>query len=204
MIRACKEGGRLVWLICQASLGRRKGKLLVRGIDGAEWVFCPLTKSIKRGKVSIEVCRGCRHFTRFEQTYIPQMRQTRKTPFLRPITLKTGFHVTRTLNRSKAKGSSARLLPHTPSLMMERRSLVDVFEEEDHLIVLAELPSVDKKDVNIKTDESTITITAENATKKYLEVVRLPARIKRGTVKFTYKNNILQVRLKKLLVQSIN
>jgi HSP20 family protein len=82
--------------------------------------------------------------------------------------------------------------------MRERQPLVDVFEEGDHFIVLAELPGIDENDVNIKADESYLTITAENATKRYLKIVRLPARVKKRTIKFTYKNNILQVRLRKL------
>lgn len=81
---------------------------------------------------------------------------------------------------------------------MEKQPLIDVFEEEDYLVVLAELPGVDEQDVTLKVDESAITITAENATKKYLEVIKLPKCVKRDTMKFTYRNNILQVRLKKL------
>lgn len=81
---------------------------------------------------------------------------------------------------------------------MEKQPLIDVFEEEDYLVVLAELPGVDEQDVTLKVDESAITITAENATKKYLEVIKLPTCVKRDTMKFTYRNNILQVRLKKL------
>jgi len=85
-----------------------------------------------------------------------------------------------------------------PSWIKEKPPLVDIFEEGDYLIVLAELPGIDEKDINIETDESTITITAENETKKYLKIVRLPTHIKRGPIAFTHKNNILQVRLKKL------
>ena len=63
---------------------------------------------------------------------------------------------------------------------------------------MAELPGVDEQDVNLEVDENAITITAENATKKYLEVIKLPTCVKRDTVKFTYRNNILHVKLKKL------
>jgi len=82
--------------------------------------------------------------------------------------------------------------------MGEREPLIDVFEEEDHLIVLAELPGIDEKDLKIKANENTITITAENAKKKYLKIVRLPTRVNKDTIEYTYRNNILQVRLEKL------
>ena len=85
-----------------------------------------------------------------------------------------------------------------PSLIEKKPLLVDIFEEGDYLRVLAELPCIDEKDISIETDGSTITITAENETRKYLKIVRLPTRIKKSPIEFTHKNNILQVRLKKL------
>jgi HSP20 family molecular chaperone IbpA len=190
-----------MWLICGTTLGRGKNKLLVRGTEGAEWIFCPIVKSSKGGRVSTNSCQGCRHFIRFEQTYIPQTHIMKKTFFIKTTSPKETFHVARTLNRSRATHPSfarARLLPHMPSLTEKKPPLVDIFEEGDYLRVLAELPSIDEKDISIETDGSTITITAENETKKYLKIVRLPTHIKKGPIEFTHKNNILQVRLKKL------
>jgi len=169
--------------------------LLIRGIQGAEWVFCPMIKSIKKDRVSIQRCRGCQRFIRLEQTHIPQSRLTRKTIFSTKRT--SSFHFTRPLNRGKAKNPSTGSLHHTLGFIREKQPLIDVFEEEDYVVVLAELPGVDEQDVNMKVDENAITITAENATKKYLEVIKVPTCVKRDTVKFTYRNNILQVRLKK-------
>jgi len=187
-----------MWLICQATLGRGKNKLLVRGIKGAEWVFCPLIKSIKRDKIITDRCRGCKHFSRFQQTNIPQTHTTRKTLSSRTPAFGGLFHVKRPSGRSKVTHPHATPFFHVSGLIRQREPLIDIFEEEDHIKVLAELPGVNEKDVNIKTDENTITITAENATRKYLKIVKLPTRIKKGTTTFTYKNNILQVRLKKL------
>jgi len=187
-----------VWLICQTALGRGKNKLLVRGIEEAEWVFCPLIKSIKRDRVSTDRCQGCKHFIRFQQTYIPQTHTTRKTRSFRTPASKGIFHVRRPLSRLKVTHPYATPFFHVSGLIRQREPLIDIFEEEDHIKVFAELPGIEGKDVNIKTDENTITIIAENATKKYVKIVRLPTRIKKDTLKFTYRNNILQVRLRKL------
>lgn len=187
-----------MWLICQAALGRRKSKLLVRGILGAEWVFCPLIKSIKNDRIGTDRCQGCKHFVRFEQTHVLQTRTPRKTLSFRTPALRGTFHVRRPIGRLMVTHPHTTLFPHTPSLIRQREPLIDIFEEEDHITVLAELPSVEEKDVNIKADENTLTITAENATKKYLKIVRLPTRIKKSTIKSTYRNNILQIRLEKL------
>lgn len=122
----------------------------------------------------------------------------KKTFFIKTTSPKETFHIARTLNRSRATHPSFTLLPNMPSLTEKKPPLVDIFEEGDYLRVLAELPSIDEKDISIETDGSTITITAENETKKYLKIVRLPTHIKKGPIEFTHKNNILQVRLKKL------
>lgn len=193
-----KEGNRLVWLICQAALGKGKNKLLVRGFQGAEWVFCPLVKSIKRDRISTHRCQGCKHFIRLEQTHIPQTRTIGKTFFLRSATLKGAFHVARPLSKPKITHPHITVFPYVPSLMREREPLIDVFEEKDHIIVLAELPGVNEKNINIKTDEKTLTISAYTSTKKYLRIVQLPAPVKKDAIKYTYRNNILQVRLERL------
>jgi HSP20 family protein len=82
--------------------------------------------------------------------------------------------------------------------MNERQPPIDVFEEENYLVVLTELPGIDEKDVKVKADENSVTITAENTEKKYFKMVRLPTRINKDTTDLTYRNNILQLRLKKL------
>jgi HSP20 family molecular chaperone IbpA len=187
-----------MWLICGTTLGRGKNKLLVRGIAGAEWVFCPSIKSTKRDRVSIGHCQGCRHFIRTEQTYVPQTHATRKAVSFNTMTLKDSFNVARRLKRPEATHRSFALLHHVPSLMNERQPLIDVFEEENYLMVLTELPGIDEKDVNIKADDNSVTIKAENTAKKYFEIVRLPTRINKDTFELTYRNNILQLRLKKL------
>lgn len=107
-------------------------------------------------------------------------------------------HIARTLRSPKTIPPRVPPFSYMPSLTKERQPLFDVFEEENHLTVLSEMPGIDEKDVNIEADENTITITAENSTKKYLKKVWLPTSIKKDTVKSTYRNNILQIRLEKL------
>jgi len=185
-------------LICKATLGRRKNKLLIRGVDGAEWVFCPAIKSTKRDRVSTDLCQRCKHFVRFEQTHILQTQTTRNSLSLRASTRRDAFHVRKPQGRPRISHPHPTPLPHIPSLTKEREPLIDIFEENDYITVLAQLPGADEKDVNVTTDENTIIITAENTTKKYLKTVRLPTHIKKDTTKLTYRNNILQIRSQKL------
>jgi HSP20 family molecular chaperone IbpA len=66
------------------------------------------------------------------------------------------------------------------------------------LVVLTELRGIDEKDVNIEADENSVTITAQNAARRYFKIVRLPTGINKDTAEFTCRNNILQLRLRKL------
>ena len=106
------------------------------------------------------------------------------------------------VSRWKVKYPSVNSLSQPLSLIREKQPLIDVFDEKNHFVILAQLPGIDEKDVKIKADENTVTITAENATKKYLETIKLPTCITRGTVKFTYRNNILQAKLKKSFMKN--
>lgn len=189
-----------VWLTCQTSIGRGKSKVLVRGSHGAEWVFCPRVRSIKKDRVSINGCRRCPSFISFKQTYVPK--RARTTVPLRKRA--DGFHFARPMTTWKANISGTEPLPHALGAISEKQPLVDVFEEEDQIIVLAELRGVDEKDVNVKAADNALTITTENPTKKYLKVVKLPTRIKLGAAKFAFRNNILQVNIKKLETKRSN
>jgi len=180
-----------VWLICRAALGSGKNKLLIRGVHGAEWVFCPLMKITKGDRISTDRCQKCKHFVRLEQTYIPQTSITGKTPFFK------AFQVARLSGRLRTARMHSSLFPSIPGLIGEREPLVDLFEEDHHLLVLAELPGVDEKDVNIKVEKNTLTISVTTATGKYLKKVELPIPIRKDTIKSIYRNNILQVRLMK-------
>lgn len=185
-----------MWLTCQTATGRGKTKVLVRGSHGAEWVFCPRVRSIKKDRVSIHGCRRCPSFISFVQTYVPKKRSGTAVLLRKRA---DGFHIARPMTTWKANIPGIEPLPHTLGAIREKQPLVDVFEEEDQIVVLAELLGADEKDVNIKADDNTLTITTENATKRCLEIVKLPTCIKRDTAKFTFKNNILQVSMKKLV-----
>jgi HSP20 family protein len=190
-----------VWLKCQTSIGRGKTKVLVRGGHGAEWVFCPKVRSIKKDRVSIHNCRRCPSFIRFEQTYAPKKRSKTAVSLRKRA---DGFHFAQPMTTWKGNISGTEPPPQPLSAIGEKQPLVDVFEEDDQIIVLMELPGVDEKDVNIKADDNALIITTENATKRHLKVVKLPTSIKRDAAKFTFRNNILQVNMKKLATKHSN
>jgi len=88
-----------------------------------------------------------------------------------------------------------------PKLGMEvkevREPLVDVFDEGDSIRVVAELPGVEKSDVNIDSTEKTMTISVSTETRKYNKRIDLPSEIDPTSAKATYNNGILEVKVKK-------
>ncbi len=80
----------------------------------------------------------------------------------------------------------------------EKQPLVDVFEEDDYVVVLAELPGMEEKNVTIEADEITVTITAKNSLKNYVKKIKLPTPVVNSEMEVFYRNNVLQAKLKKL------
>jgi len=78
-----------------------------------------------------------------------------------------------------------------------REPMVDVFEEEDHLLVLAELPGIGKEDVAIELKDDVLTISAERGDKKYRKEVLLPRNVSRERMQISCNNGILEIKCPK-------
>ena len=77
----------------------------------------------------------------------------------------------------------------------EREPLVDVFDEGKILKIVAELPGTEKKNIKLKLEDNKMIISTKD--KKYHKEVELPSKAKLSK-KFSYKNGVLEIELKKL------
>ncbi|MEM4718194.1 MAG: archaeal heat shock protein Hsp20 [Desulfurococcaceae archaeon] len=86
-----------------------------------------------------------------------------------------------------------------PKIVEEREPLVDVFESGDEVVVIAELPGVDRDKIDVKVSEDgmALTINASNEKRKYYKEVELPAKVDPASARASYKNGVLEVKLKK-------
>ena len=75
--------------------------------------------------------------------------------------------------------------------------MVDIFEEENHLLVMAELPGIAKEDLKIDIKEDVLLISAERGDRKYRKEVLLPRDVTRGKLRVSCKNGILEIRCPK-------
>lgn len=80
---------------------------------------------------------------------------------------------------------------------MGREPLTDVIEGENEISVIAELPGIEKKDIKLSATEDSLRIRVDTPDRKYHKKLRLPARVKPDTTKASYKNGVLEVKLKR-------
>jgi len=88
-------------------------------------------------------------------------------------------------------------LPPITGTIKEKEPIVDVFEEENCLRVMVELPGVEENEINLKAEENTLTISTDTSARTYYKKVDLPTLVKKETIESSYRNGILEVKLKK-------
>jgi HSP20 family protein len=71
---------------------------------------------------------------------------------------------------------------------------VDVFEEEDHLLVVAEMPGVGIDDVRWEIEGDVLIISAESGSRHYRREILLPNAVDRADVSLSGKNGVFELR----------
>jgi HSP20 family protein len=75
-----------------------------------------------------------------------------------------------------------------------REPMVDLFEEEDYLLVLAELPGIGKEDVRVEVKDDVLTISAARGDKKYSKEVLLPWNVSKAKMQVSCNNGVLEIK----------
>ena len=75
--------------------------------------------------------------------------------------------------------------------------LVDVVDEDDEIIVVAEVPGVERDEIKVRIRGTSLTIHADNPDRPYHKVIELPSKVKKEGAKSAIRNGVLEVRLKK-------
>jgi len=70
---------------------------------------------------------------------------------------------------------------------------VDIHETDEEIRVVADLPGVEKDNIDLECDGKTLTISAESEHRQYDERVSLPTRVNEHTAAATYNNGVLEV-----------
>jgi len=79
----------------------------------------------------------------------------------------------------------------------ELEPLIDLLEEKDDVIVVTQFAGFQRETLRIGVKNQRLTLSAEALDHKYHKSLNLPKRVIPNTLHTTYKNGVLEIRLKK-------
>ena len=88
---------------------------------------------------------------------------------------------------------NVRRVGRKPIISEEREPLVEMHEEDDKVTVIAELPGVEKEDIDVRVVDHKLVIKAKGKDRKYYKEVELPEDVKPETARAQYRNGVLEI-----------
>lgn len=79
-----------------------------------------------------------------------------------------------------------------------RKPLIDVLETEETVHVIAEMPGIEKENIQLNATDLILDIETLDGNPKYSERVELPLKVDPQSAKATYKNGVLEVTFNRL------
>jgi len=86
---------------------------------------------------------------------------------------------------------------HRERRLREPEPLVDVFEEKDEVIVVAEFAGFNRENIITHVKNQRLTLSAEALDRKHYKSLNLPTEVIPNSIRTVYKNGVLEIRLKK-------
>lgn len=87
--------------------------------------------------------------------------------------------------------------PRGPVVEEVREPIVDIFDERDHILVIAELPGVTEAKIKVEVAGDILNLSAADTDRKYAREILLPGKVIPSSMKTIYKNGILEIKLGK-------
>lgn len=84
-----------------------------------------------------------------------------------------------------------------PVVEEAREPMVDLFDEGDHLLVVAELPGVDANDIRFEVKEDVLNLSATRGDRKYRKEVLLTSEVRAQAATSSYRNGVFEIKLPK-------
>jgi HSP20 family protein len=78
-----------------------------------------------------------------------------------------------------------------------REPMVDIFNEEKEILLIAELPGMSESAIQTELKGDILTLKAEENNRKYYKEALLPSLVKPETLRKSFKNGILEIRFEK-------
>jgi len=78
-----------------------------------------------------------------------------------------------------------------------REPIIDILDEGEKLVVIAELPGVEEKDIHLEVKDDILSLSSEAKDRKYSKEVLLPSPVDADSAESSYKNGVLEIKLRK-------
>jgi HSP20 family protein len=92
---------------------------------------------------------------------------------------------------------STRTVAQAPIVETEREPFVDLFDEQDHVQIIIELPGVDEDDILIEVNGDIFILSITNSNRPYTKEVILPRDTDASTMTKKYTNGLLEIMMSK-------
>ncbi len=87
--------------------------------------------------------------------------------------------------------------PEGPKVDEEREPITDIFDENDEIVVIAEMPGIEETDLKIDLKEDILEIAAVSKNRTYRKELLLPSKVSKSNLQHKFTNGILEIRIKK-------
>lgn len=79
-----------------------------------------------------------------------------------------------------------------------REPMTDLFDEGTFFLVVAEMPGINEKDIQLEIKGDILTITGQTGDKKYYKEISISSLVDEKKIEKSYKNGIFEVKLWKI------
>jgi HSP20 family molecular chaperone IbpA len=79
----------------------------------------------------------------------------------------------------------------------EPKPLIDIFQEKNWITIVAEIAGFNKETLKINVKDQKLTLSAKAKDRRYYKSLNLPKVVVPSVVHTTYKNGVLEIKLKK-------
>lgn len=94
--------------------------------------------------------------------------------------------------KPKTKSSKPR-----PTDIEHREPLIDIMQTDNEVKIFAEIPGVEKKDINLHVNGNNLIFSINTSERKYNKEIKLPAKVDTENPKTSFKNGVLEITLQK-------
>ena len=79
----------------------------------------------------------------------------------------------------------------------EREPATEILQTPETVYVTIELPGATREDIDLRSTETTLSVSVNSAARRYYREIALPAPVRVDMIKATYKNGVLDIALEK-------